>query len=202
MKHFFWIVILALNLFADNWNNVLDTTSITDTLTVGTVYYTAFTPQATSYKYFKDLGKKETFRLIAKVRDIVQAGFSGDSVNFELGYQLGTMTMDTACSSAVLDTSWEEILFVLDTFVVDSFGVGPHYARHSYLDVISMDEATSRAVDTTDVAGFATMQIYFTPQWNYLIRFWIKPLAGHAQGYANEIRFDFQGSLFSNVRGP
>jgi len=198
MKHFFWIVILALNLFATNWEGMRDTLVFrADTLDSGVVIY--------SDSIIENVGKWETFWVVVKVKDTAQAGFSGDSVNFVFGYQLGTYTDDstTVKSRLTRDTSWEEILYVLDTFAIDSFGVGPHRARHSYLDVVSMDEATSRAIDTSDVPDYAIMQVRFTPFQTYLMRYWVEGLGisvGQASGYAPEIIIEHQGTIYQNTR--
>ena len=114
---------------------------------------------------------------MVKCNDTTSTGYANDSINFEHGFQTGTMTENSLGNK---DTIWSsEDKFVVDTMTVDSFGVG------SSGSITSDDTFTrywNKASDTAQVTGFAIQRRQISPEWDVLIRFYVNPLAGNLTG--------------------
>jgi len=146
-----------------NWKGYSDTSNIGGMKATATGYSSAFI-----------LTDGEDLRILMKADDTTAAGYKNDSVQFEWGYQLGTITKGT---SGVRDTLWSaEDMIVVDTMDADSFGVGQ---RGTTATNGTITRVWERAADTSDVAGWAIQSRRIVPEWAEIFRFWATGLAGN-----------------------
>lgn len=158
-----------------NWRGYLDTAGISSILTAGTVRYTA--PMV--------LSDGEDVRILCKVRDTVTAGFATDSLVFAWGYQVGSITLDSAGKR---DTVWQATdRIVVDTVDVDSMGKGTIGTTAA---AGTVTQTWNRASDTLSVSGYAIQSRWVVPPWGTLIRFWANGLTGQRQGKAVVLIFE------------
>jgi hypothetical protein len=155
------LVMLAVSVGADNstgWRYqwTIDTTLANGELAYGSVW---------------DLSKWENTKLVVKVADTSSAGLSSDSINLAVGYQVGTVTLNF---SGLRDTLWSSVIY-LDTVRTDSLGkpgslfedaLGDFYRFHG-------------GVDTSDVSGFACLEVALVPEWGELFRVVLRGITGN-----------------------
>jgi hypothetical protein len=159
-----------------NWNGWLDTASITDTLIDGTKSYTRVFP----------LADGSDVRVICLVDDTAEAGFADDSVNFEWGYQSGSLCLD---SGETIDTCWD-IPCVIDTCDAGNYST----LTVSTMSVTGEISRTLQTVDTLLIDGYAMQSRApdIMNEWDMLIRFWVNSLGDPSKdGAALDIRFQF-----------
>ena len=148
----------------ENYGGWDESYAISDTLGAGEIEYTAASR----------LSQYEDIRVIVKADDSTEAGFASDSVAIEYGYQTGTLTLN---SSGEKDTLWDDLI-VLDTMLSSDFGtVGSGLVASS-----GALTHTWGGADTLSVTGYATQSRWFVPEWDFLIRFYVKGLAGNLAG--------------------
>jgi len=187
------LFVLVLVLFAlsygrtepkvQNWNGWLDTVGVTDVLDSATVYYT---------KAFR-LSDGEDVRILCKVNDTAEDGFADDSVNFEWGYQTGSLCLN---SSGVLDTAWDDLMTV-DTMTADSFGV----AKKGVVDPTGALTRYYKQADTTNVTGYAVQSRWLVPEWDVIFRFYVVSLGGLQKGDAAlDLEFQVLRRIYSQTR--
>lgn len=137
---------------------------------------TICTTNVVAYSNVYDLSDYEDLRLIVKVNDTSSAAYSSDSVAFQFGYQTG---VDILNASGTRDTCWD-VRVIIDTMLASEFGtVGEAKA--------GADGSITRAyagADTLNVTGFATLSRWLVPEWDGLIRFYVKGLAANNKGSA------------------
>jgi hypothetical protein len=165
------IVVVAAVLFmtgtgysAGNTTGWNDTARITAICTTGVVAYTRVYP----------LSDFEDMRIVVKVNDSTAAGFASDSVSFSFGYQTGIEVLN---SLGKRDTCWDDLITV-DTVNKSDFGT-----RGS--GVSASDGSVTRTwggADTLLVTGFATMSRWVIPEWDGLVRLWVRGLAANKKG--------------------
>ena len=145
----------------ENYNGWDVSYGISDTLGAGEYSYTAASR----------LSQYEDIRVIVKCDDTTTAGFASDSVAIEYGYQTGTVTLNSAGNK---DTLWDDLI-VIDTMLDSDFGtVGSGTVASS-----GVLTHTWGGADTLSVSGYATQSRWFVPEWDFLIRFFVKGLAGN-----------------------
>lgn len=158
------VLMLASLVVGQNYNvTPVDTTTYDKTITNLSVDSIAHT------KAFYN-GRYEDMAVVVLVDDTTSAGFSGDSVQFILAYQLGYLTVDSAYD---LDTTWQLDTVMIDTVSSDNFGAG-------FMGSIDSTGALNKsmdAVDTTNVDGWACYSKWFLPEWSPYIRYVVKGIA-------------------------
>ena len=189
---FFWIFILALNLFAGwrdsvclNWNGYTDTASISGTLTDGTKKYTSFFV----------IGDNMDLIAVCMVDDTAEAGFADDSVNYEWGIQTACVCLD---SGETIDTCLDEEI-VLDTMDAGAYGT-------ANVQTMGTDESVTRTLgghDTTNVDGYVyqVRRPEYRDIWNCLVRGWVNSIGDPSKdGAGLDIRFQFIQKQYNSVR--
>jgi hypothetical protein len=161
------LIALAVNSFgANNSTGWLDTVGITARCTTGVVANT---------KCFQ-LSEYEDIRLLVKVNDTSSAAYSTDSVSFIVGYQTGVEVLN---GSNLRDTLFGSKI-ILDTVSASEFGTVAEGLSASDGSIT----LARGGFDTLSVTGFATGTYWFVPEWDGLIRFWVKGLAANNKGSA------------------
>ncbi len=112
----------------------------------------------------------EDCRIMLKVDDTSSAGFANDSIALILGYQTGSFTLN---SSSTRDTSWDYEA-ALDTMLSANLGSKPRAAT----DSVGILYRSSGMIDTSSVSGYAIMQVWFIPEWNEVIRYFVEGYDG------------------------
>jgi len=170
------LLLIPFLLFADeNYTGVGDTASISSVLVDGTKQYTTV---------FNMRGEDVWIAML--VDDTAESGFANDSTYYEWGIQLGSPCLD---SGETEDTVWEDHI-VIDTMVVDSFGVSNNAT-------MGTDGAITRyisGIDTSSVSGYATQMRKpdITDVYAPLIRGWVNSLGDPSKdGNGLDIRFQF-----------
>jgi len=155
-----------------------DTCWISETLDSAVIYYG---------KAFVMADAQPEKVMICKVDDTTAAGFASDSIQFDWGYQLGYLTMDSA---NLEDTLWTKEFFFLDSMSTANFGAADveGYVRSS--DMVAVIDSLSGQADTTDVDGYASQARPFSLlKWAHFIRPWVRGL-GKNQLKGEELRLN------------
>lgn len=171
---FCFLLLVGCVFSAENWNGWRDTSAVIDTLEADTIKYS---------KAFS-LTDGEDVRVVLLHDDTSSAGFSSDSMKVQWGYQTGCPVLDSGGS---IDTIWDDFI-VIDTLDDDSLGK----ARSVYGSVTYSGTLTrewKKRSDTLSVSGYAIQNRWFVPEWNVLIRYFVKGLTGNNAGCSNEFRF-------------
>lgn len=155
-------------------NYMIDSFSVKTVLDSGTVTYTkAFSLPG---YYGMDLG--------IVCNDSSSVRLKNDSVNFQYGWQIAMIVVDTGGSC--IDTNWGEPCIV-DTFRVSDYGT----VTKSRMDSYGFPSLVYGNVDTSSVTNFASQKHYIDPGPRYIIRFWFESfgtlgvsLTGHRKGKA------------------
>lgn len=146
---------------AENASGWLDTCGIATKCTTGVLVST---------KCFQ-LSDFEDIRLIVKVNDTATAGFKSDSVGLIVGFQTGIEVLN---GNGARDTCFEGRV-ILDTLLASEFG--------AVAEGLSGPDGSITILrggaDTSSVTGFATASYWFVPEWDGLIRFWVKGLSSN-----------------------
>jgi hypothetical protein len=145
-----------------NYTGFGDTAKIADKLLTNGIYDTT--------RVF-NLTRGEDIRAMIKVNDTTSTGYASDSLLIEWGYQTGRFTYN---SSGTRDTAWD-VFIVLDTVKDDSLGK----CKSGY---VAADGSLTRylgQVDTLNVSGYAVQSRWFVPEWDVLIRYWVKGITGN-----------------------
>jgi hypothetical protein len=146
---------------ADNATGWGEGSRITAICTTGVIAYSNVYP----------LSNFEDIRLLVKVNDSTAAGFGSDSISFEFGYRTG---IETKNGSGARDTVWDDLILI-DSLLKTQLGTLGS-------GTCSSDGGMTRTwtgADTLNVAGFAVMSRWFVPEWDGLIRFWVRGLAAN-----------------------
>lgn len=144
-----------------------------------------------------DLSKWENLRITLMMNDTAAAGFASDSIKAIWGIQTGRVVYN---GSGVLDTAWEPIRLIADTFdLVTEKTIGPAYALISAADG-SYSEVHS-LVDTSTVTGFAVQSKAISPAWDVLGRCWLIGVAGNKKASFIKTRFVLSRRVYTNTRG-
>lgn len=157
------IALLELAIMSDkchannNWRGTLDTAKIHDVLGEDSLIYTSWLW----------LGKGENLRIICKADKKGDAGFASDSLEFDWGFQVGTIVRDSAGN---LDTLADMKRIKLDAFSTDSLGKGPYEKTQ---DTLYTYGNQNLGVDTSSVSNWAVQNLLAIPEWSPLIRFWV-----------------------------
>ena len=146
---------------ASNTSGFLDTVRIATKCTTGVVINT---------KCF-ELSNFEDIRLVVKVNDSVTAGFKNDSVGLIIGYQTGIEVLN---NNGARDTAFGSKV-ILDTLLSSEFGA----VSEGLSNADGSITISKGGADTSSVTGFATTSYWFVPEWDGLIRFWVKGLSSN-----------------------
>lgn len=201
MKKLFFLLFFALAFnrlsygsYAHNYNGTGDTLSINETLDSLEVHYTEALELSPFY---------EDLVVTSMCDDTGIAGFGNDSVNYEWGFEIGIILLD---SSGNEDTLWDDRV-VVDTMCADSFGV-------ENIESLGVNGTFTQTllndVDTSDVSGYACQTRKVSGIWGVLIRYFAKGI-GNAVGAGSagarqrddqdiEIFFDTKWRTFVPVR--
>jgi hypothetical protein len=166
------------NTITTNHKGFLDTAKISTILGTTTTFYTKALP----------LTDGEDLRTLLKVYD-PEAGFAADSINLHWGYQTGCATLSY---SGTIDTSWH-FQVILDTMTSDSLGK----KAAAKVDSTGALIRGKKMIDTSSVSGFAVQESWFVPEWNELIRYWVK---GIGSGSGDTCLFVFEQHQRNHVR--
>jgi hypothetical protein len=141
-----------------------------------------------------DLSGSEDIRAILMVNDTASAGYAGDSINIQWGYQTFSLVMN---SLGKADTAFDQRI-CLDTITTAVLGTLPAAIGVSVYDG-SITRSTKIA-DTLSVTGYATQSKWFLPEWDVGIRFWFKGLTGNKTTSSVLGILGVQRRLYINVR--
>lgn len=160
---FFVVLFAAMACFGKNWTPYTDSCQI--------LYF-----GADSVKHSKayDLSEYENTRLTIMVDDTSSAGFSGDSINFRVGYSLGVEVLDSGGSR---DTIWSADIWV-DSLATANLGA----TTAGYQDVGAGSYTKATWIDTLSIAGYAVWHDIIVPDWAPFIRFSFEGLTGNYTG--------------------
>ena len=178
------MLIIGVCYSAGSLNRLKARVTTFETILDSGTYYTGSTAYNLSYG--------EDVRFVCKADDTTTARLGADSINFEWGYQTGTLVKDTGATISSrndYDTLWGDY-FVIDTMCVDSFGV-KRRAVHSSDG--SLTHTWLKSADTLDVDGFACQKRWVIPEWDEIIRAWVRGLGTAASA---------SGQSGDSLRGP
>ena len=125
---------------------------------------------STVYSVPFDLSSHEDIRVLVKFNDTTDAGFADDSIECTMGYQTGSITIDTV---GVKCTTWCEPEVLLLTVTNSLLGASVGSGEVDSTGVLSRPLAV--ALDTTNVSGYAVTSRWFVPEWDEVIRYWFTP---------------------------
>lgn len=156
----FFLPILAVSLLlpgqasassynAEVYRDTLVDTNVTDTILYGDAF---------------DLSTYEDIRWIIKVQDTSETGFANDSIQAVVGYQTGTVTLN---SLGKPDTVWAEAPCTLSVMLDDSLGKSVAWSGQTQSGVLT---ALESMFDTLSVTGYAVRSVWHVPEWDHVIR--------------------------------
>lgn len=181
------LALITLALFSygqENYNGFLDTTSITDTL---------MHADSVAYSAVYGLSKNEDIRLLVKANDTSSAVYATDSVGIFYGYQTGHVTLN---SSGVRDTAWDGEM-IIDTMLSSEFGDGLTGG------VIAPSGVLTRlwgGADTLNITGYAYQTRWFVPEWDVLIRYFVRGMDENNKASAIELILEHKRRIFIPMR--
>lgn len=186
MRVLLLLSIMAVSVFGwgapRNWSGVLDTAQ---TYAVyDTIKFTKAFP----------LSELEDIRVILKAQDTVTEGFLDDSIGIQWGYQTFTYCLN---SSGDKDSCFDQLI-VLDT--LDSLAQVSFGAAMGSSGSDGTITRSTRIADTLGCAGFATQSKWFLPEWDTMIRFWVKGIGKHRRAAGTPCYIDVQRRQYINVR--
>jgi len=167
---------------AENASGWRDTVGIATKCTTGVLVSTKCFP----------LSDFEDIRLVVKVNDTATAGFKSDSVGLIIGYQTGIEVLN---GSGVRDTAFESRV-ILDTLLSSEFGAVPEGLSNADGSIT----IAKGGADTSSVTGFATTSYWFVPEWDGLIRFWVKGLSSNEKTNALRLFLEPRRRLWVKTR--
>ena len=141
-----------------------------------TAYVHGLKYDSTVYTKWFELSDKEDISVIVKVDDSSSAGFSSDSVNFMVFYEIADPTYDTGYSESS-ERKASDVPIVLDTLT--TAGLGDRASTYGTEDSLGIIHKATGWLDTTNVPGWAYWRRTFYPQWGVFIRFGFTGLTGH-----------------------
>lgn len=158
---------------------------------------TDFSVDSLKYTKWFVLTDEEDIRVIFKFDDTSSAGFSGDSLHIEVGYQTGVPVFDSS-ENAVNECKLPDEKIILDTVLTDSLGkLELGYGSMSSDGTITRHKGQ---IDTSSVPGFACLPRWLDPEWDVFIRFWVRGLSDNTGSFV-KTRIDVQRRRYVNMRG-
>ena len=152
-----------------NWKGVKDTSLVANFYSDTLLFSKAF---------LMSDGENMSFYLM--VDDTADSSFGSDSINFEVGYQVGSMRK----IGSVWDTVWSNGI-IQDTCSLDSV-YNPNDLTLAAKSVTTIGTGAINLlggmVDTTSVAGYIYQPFWISPPWGHFIRFYAQGLAGNRTG--------------------
>jgi hypothetical protein len=144
------------------------------------------------------LSPYENTALITMANDTGHAGLTGDSIQFEFGYQRGYIVIN---SNGKADTTWGPAVIV-DTFnLSNTVKIILPAGTTTTTDTSTMGEGWLRGmIDTSYVTGYAVMVNPICPYWAPLIRPWAYGFAGNRKATYVKLVFIFQRRIAQSVR--